>query len=58
MAEHKITAGLKEAIEHTRVHLALRTIAEFPISDPLNQDAVNMQKIACDALTKKTEEVA
>ncbi|WP_175878852.1 hypothetical protein [Burkholderia sp. BCC0097] len=29
---------------------ALRTIAEFPITDPANMDALNMRKIAYDAL--------
>lgn len=31
--------------------VALKTIAEFPVTDATNMDAVNMQKIALQALT-------
>ncbi len=32
------------------VLIALKTIAEFPITDPSNQDAVNMRNIAAKVL--------
>ncbi|MBM2769880.1 Lar family restriction alleviation protein [Burkholderia anthina] len=35
---------------------ALKTIAEFPITDPANMDALNMRKIAADAIAAPVEQ--
>ncbi|WP_249220701.1 hypothetical protein [Burkholderia cenocepacia] len=35
---------------------ALKTIAEFPVTDPANMDALNMRKIAADAIAAPVEQ--
>lgn len=44
--ESDLIGDLRVALEQAQV--ALNTIREFPVTDPNNQDAINMKKIAAD----------
>jgi hypothetical protein len=43
--------GSVEFSDESKARNALAVIAHYPISDPSNMDAVNMQKVARDALS-------
>lgn len=51
----RVQTELDEALAQVeQLTITLRTVADFPITDPNNQDAISMAAIAASALPKQS----